>query len=1092
MLFVVAIACISLNACVAADSDLNGAIDNSTLDLNLVNSTGFDSVSKVELSCADLNSDSNINDLKSNSNSVFNITEKNYHNYFDSNGKLNNSLVSNNDTINLSGNFTNKSFIINKYLKITSFDQDAYLYNCQILFNGVKNKDSKYTVSISNLNMESNVNKKSQILINSSSNIAVYDNVFFTSGYHSYPIAIETSNLTRIYNNTIRTIVSDKYNWNSSQSSENSSWQHSGITLRGSFNNSIIDNHITVEDSYGIYLCFPESNYNLIANNTILCSVEKPSFWGYGIYVTGINNQIYDNSIIGMFRGIYTSKGYNQIVGNKIYNVDGVDLQNPSVKGGDYAIYASSNSVVANNSIFNSNVFKAGILVGANSEVYGNYIEITSNSSGLRIGAEENGSNSKVYNNTVYFLNGNGITVDGNPKNVYIANNTLISLIETGASSGSGSGVGINVKYQSKSKRPYNLTVLNNTVITSGECAIDISQASIDLWVCKDNNVSGKLIIYPKDSSYVPGTGGGKVYNVNNKNFNEFFNEDGTLSSKVKDYDTLIFKGNFSLKSNKLIISKILTLVGSNAKFINTTICVYSPNCTIKNITIVNNDKSKQNLWGIYVCGVDNVKILNNKISVWDKNTSYAIYICDSKRNTVANNVLKSQGNNLVFTLLCYEVHNSKFQNNTIRTVGTGELYPYYDSICIDGEHSINELSKTYGVIFDYSSNNTFDKNKVNVTSSVKGFQIAYKPSVNILYGLYLYYDSDYNKITNNVIWVQGHDPFLYGLGCSGDDTGKGVTTADYNVFKKNKITVKGDYFANGIILRTGSLHTILEGNKLTLRAINYTYGVNLEICGYTTIKNNAINSSAKGNYGIELYSSWGNNIKANTIASNASYTESIGAYASSGNNFTDNYMVSWGDAKHKPGQGPEHPDSVKLQNVAMWFESGSTDNLISNNIIRTNAKYAIKFASGSTGNTVSGNKLYARSKGGNAVVSDAVGGNNVHSNSGTSINGNGNYEGNGSSNIDIEDPIYRNGSSDISGSSNSNGASALGAVDYNLQANALSDADSGSGDSGSSGSASELISKSAYSQYTIPLIVLFVIGLFCYSFLSNKNSDDE
>lgn len=1063
---------------------------------------GLTTVSATD--CDMVVSDSNLNDnvsdiLDMGSSHIIHITEENYSDYFDSNGNLNNSLVLVNDTIDLSGNFNNKSFIFNMPLKITSINKDAYLYNCQVAFINVTSGlgDSE----VSNLNMDSTVPQKILILVENSENVSVLNNILTSSAYHSYPVALETSNYILVLNNTIKTMVSNREELNSGnvhlneEVSDNSSWQHSGITLRGSHHNLIEGNDITVEDSYGIYFCYPLSNYNNVLNNTIRCSINHPSFWAYGIYITGSNNSISKNTISGMYRGISVTKSDNIISGNKIYNITGVDLSNPEIKGGDYAIYSSTNTIITNNSIYNSNVFKAGILVSANCEVYGNYIEITTNQSGIKIGGEEGGSDSRIYNNTVNFLSGFGILVDGYPENVYIGFNNLSSnycLVSDISGLGKGQGIGIYIKYQSRFKRPYNLTVEFNDIVTSYNIAIDMSQSSLDLWYCKNNEVYGKVILYPNSTGYVPTERKGSTYYITPSNFNKFFDSDGGLSNIVGDYDTLIFTGDFAPKSHKLILSKLVNIVGNNGRFINTTFCVYAPGCTIKNITIENNGTMNCNLWGIYVNEANNVTIIGNNISVWDRNTSYAIYLCDSIGSTISNNNLKAQGDELTFTLLSYEIYDCLFENNNITAIGTGILHPYIETICFDGVHSISELSKTYGVIFDSSSNNKFIHNDINVTSLVKGFQVPYNPSVNILIGLYLYYDSDYNNISNNNVWVEGHDPFLYGIGCSGDDTSKSVTTADYNIFKDNNVTVKGDYFSTGLILRHNSINTLVDNNYINLNAINYTYGITLELSGFSNVVNNKINNSAHGNYGIELYSSWSNNIGGNTIYSDASFTESVGAYGSSGNNFTNNVMISLGDSLFNPAQGPEHPDAVNLKNVAMWFDSRSSGNRIEGNLIYTDAPYGIEFAGGSTGNYVGNNNIYAGSSYGDGAILDNVGGNTVSNNKGQifngTINAGGSMVANGSSN-------YQNDAI-LSDDSDVNGASGNGAVDYGLVANALSSAGIGSGDVASaSANAYELNqasmgAKSGNSQYVVPLIILFIIALFCYSFLSERKEE--
>jgi len=1111
------------------------AVDNET---NLTCDVSCDDVLEIAVSESSI-SDENFNDLcvddylkssdlengkigsndSSKGSVVHTITEETYSNYFDSNGNLNNSLVSINDTINLSGNFTKKSFVFNIALNVTSTNKDAYLYNCHVAFVGVNNTDSDYVCEISNLNMKTTVNEKLVIEINSSSDVRIVNNVIYSTGSNSYPISLVDNAVNCVVaNNTIKTAVPRVSSGNENESNDNSSWQHSAITLLDAYYNEILDNNITVEDSYGIYLCYGHStsDYNIIRNNTIKCSVDNPTFWAYGIYLMGSYNEVLNNTISGMYRGVSAANGYNIIAGNKIYNITGVDLLYSDIIGGDYAIYGSNNAIIANNSIYNAEVSKAGIIVGVNSDVYGNYIEIVTNNTGIKIGGEEGGSNSKIYNNTINFLSGYGILIDGYPNNVSVLNNSINSLSSIGAAKASGEGVGIGAKYQSSRKRPSNITIEDNKIFTSNDYAINISQVSYDSYICKDNKIYGKNILYPEHIESSEIIKDGEVYTVTEKNYNEFFSSDGKLSSKVKSGDTLIFKGNFTPKG-KIILSKSVNIIGDNAILKNTTICVNTHGCTVSNLTIINNGTDNCNLWGIYVYESDNITITNNNISIWDKNTSYGIYLCDSIGSNVSNNTIRCQGDELVFALLNYEVYNSTFENNDILAIGTGELYPYIETICFDGVHSISELSKTYGVIFDYSSNNTFLHNNINVTSTVEGFQVPYQPSVNILIGLYVYYDSNNNNISENNVYVSGRDPFLYGIGCSGDDTSKSSTTADNNTFKNNNITLDGDYFTMGLILRHNSLNTSVDNNTFNLTSNNYTYGITLEISGFSNVTNNKIYTNAFGNYGVELYSSWANNIESNTVYASGSYTDGIGLYSSSGNSISYNSIVNRGDEINDPAQGPEHPDVVDLANVGILISQDSNYNTLTNNDIESDHSSSISITSGSTNNIIQNNTLSANGTSGDASISDSVGGNSISNNTGTAKSYS--YSGKQSSSSQSNSTKYSNNTSNsnsnsdsnsnqssnantnstISGTSSQNGASNFGSTNTNFQSNAKSSAEAGSGDTSPSDSSSPSVkeilpasTKALSSPFAVPLILSLLLAIFFYSFLASRDDDDE
>ena len=413
-------------------SDMENAVSANENDISDIKETSLSASDIDNLTISDGS------DIVS-ANSVHTITEETYSDYFDKNGNLNNSLVSIGDTIDLSGNFTNKSFIFAIPLNVTSVNEDSNLMDCLVTFVNVTNTDS--TAVISKLNMTSNIDMKLMIVVNASTNVQVVDNNLFSSGTNSYPISLVSNTMySTVANNTIRTVVSNRFAHNvDKETSDNSSWQHSGITLMDSYYNTIDNNDVTVEDSYGVYLCYGHStsDYNNITNNRIRSTVDNVSFWAYAVYVMGRSNYIFNNTIDGFYRGISATDGYNVIVSNKIYNNTGRAALSSDAAGMglDYAIYSSNNAIVANNSIYNCEaVLGAGILVGTNTSCYGNYIEIIGNGSGIKIGGEDGGdaghSNFYVENNTILYRGGTGILIAGYPNNVVIQNNYIDSVDE--------------------------------------------------------------------------------------------------------------------------------------------------------------------------------------------------------------------------------------------------------------------------------------------------------------------------------------------------------------------------------------------------------------------------------------------------------------------------------------------------------------------------------------------------------------------------------------------------------------------------------------------------------------------------------------
>ena len=1116
----------SLESSPVSSMDL-GASDSIDSDVELGSSDSIDSNADLGIS-EDIESDVISSDeiLKENADSeiigddgktVHTITENDYSNYFDSDGNLINSLVKANDTINLSGNFSNKKFIINIPLTITSTENDAFLKNSPIYYQGVDNENFAYDAVVSNLKIESNLANISAVWVIGSSCIKVLNNDIFTTGHNGYPVSLDSFTYNCIVeNNIIKTVVpvntavssSEVNNDEEENTGDNSSWQHSGISLRDAHWNSIVNNDITVENSYGVYLCYGASisNNNIIANNTIRATAETPSFWSYGVYLTGNYNRVENNTIIRMYRGIHSSYPHNIIVGNEIYDINGFDENNGI--GGDYGIYGGNDTLIANNSIYNADLIGAGILVGSNSDVYGNYIQINSSGDGIRIGDVEGGHNSKVHDNTIDFLSGAGISIKGTPKDTEVYDNIVNSLSDIGANQGSGLGIGILSIYQSRSNRPYNISIYNNTIYTSNDYAINIAQSSTERWLCENNSIGDKSIINPIATDYSPEWGDGTVYQVTEENYNTYFDSNGKLRDIVKDGDILVFSGSFSPKG-KIVLNKIVSLIGDNAFLRDTTILLNTSNCKVQDFNIVNNgtDDGNCNLWGIYVYEADNEVITGNNITIWDKNTSYGIYLCDSYNNTVANNSIRCQGDNLVFALLTFETYDTLFENNSILAIGTSELYPYYETICIDGVRSISELSKTYGVILDFSSDNQFIHNDIEVTSTVEGFQVPYNPSVNILIGLYIYYDSNRNNISENNVYIHGHDPFLYGMGSSGDDTSKSVTYACENIFSKNNITIEADYFAMGMILRHNSQDTLVKDNYFRLDSNNYTYGITLEISDGSKILNNTLNSTSKaGIYAIEGYAASNNDISYNKIYSEGSFS-TIALYASNHNNITHNLIRARGSESQDPAQGSEHPDSVKLFNTGISLQQYTNDTNISDNDIEHDAPFAVDVDETCTETTVANNILSASAGGGNNAINDRSGkavisgntGNKYHkqgSNEGSKPSNPSNSQGNSGNSI-----IHTNGTSSYSGNADSSGSSALGQIDLGLIANALSSLGEGIGDAGGSesGDTSDLlvseieeIASKTLSGIYVPIVALILILVFCFSFLGAKNEDDD
>ena len=179
VLFVLVFLLIGLNAISAADSNddslnLTDSMDSTVVDtviddvdiesessensnlLDESSSTDLQSDviegSDLEADSTELTDDDSKSTLGAGEKTVHTITEANYSEYFDSNGNLINSLVKANDTINLSGNFSNKKFMINIPLTITSLESNAFLKNSPIY---IPNSSSRMKQSLKNITHQS-------------------------------------------------------------------------------------------------------------------------------------------------------------------------------------------------------------------------------------------------------------------------------------------------------------------------------------------------------------------------------------------------------------------------------------------------------------------------------------------------------------------------------------------------------------------------------------------------------------------------------------------------------------------------------------------------------------------------------------------------------------------------------------------------------------------------------------------------------------------------------------------------------------------------------------------------------------------------
>ena len=903
------------------------------------------------------------------------VTSSNYNSYFSGSGELIGSVVNTGDTLNLSGDFSGKDFIINKNITVAG--------SGGTITNGIVKLTSGASGSaVHDLKIRNTENFHQGIYLLGATNCAIYNNNIENKGQSSYAITlIEGADYNKVYDNTLRCQGADYGHGTRSTS----------VILLGRSNNNIIENNdIKSDDANAIYLSsYPggefkggESFNNIIRNNNIKYMVNVTS-WAYGIQLMGGNNTVQSNKINGAYRGVSSSNfPLNKVINNTIY-VTGIDFSSKALSGGDYGIAIAANATVKDNTITGLFV-GSGISVGDYSVVENNFVNASKG-----YGIEATGDNVQIINNEIYTVSSAGIHQQGKFEGIVVDRNTIISQ----------SGIGVLLSKSSKTKYPSNIKITNNHIETSNTYMINAAEADKDSWTINNNTGTGKILTPSGEVDptipdfYFNGT----THNITPANYHSYIDGDGNLlTDVVHDGDILNFTGKFENK--QILVSSTVKLTGPNPIFTNSTICVTSDSVWIENLTIINKNAS-HNAWGIFVADTKVIKIINNDITVYDPTSAYAVYIYKSSKVYVEKNKLTSHGSNLTYTLLGYGAEECEFKENTVNCIGTGIIHQFESSRdingnasevcigqciclgdvlkehCLDGTNIVPELYRTYGILMIKSSNNTLVGNDVSVTSLVS--EAFVKNSTNSLVGIDFYYDCDNNLISNNKINVTGLDNYLYGAGAIAYPTSQvGSSTARNNTFIFNEISVNGYEVAEGLIFGEGCDDTKALGNTIDLNAANTIYGITLESSHNSKIMDNHISMASDAAYGIEAYKSNSNLIENNIISGEGKLIAGFAGTNTNNNVIRSNTITSKGTDSNK---NMRH-DVIKAANSGIYMEGASKGNLVDSNNITTELGYPVDLSADSKGNTVTYNYLKGEKGSGDKGVNNSLG-NTVHDN---------------------------------------------------------------------------------------------------------------
>lgn len=377
-----------------------GAADN-----NVTNISNFDNENLEVI-------DVKMSDEISSSNS-HNIDSDNYNTYFNNEGVLKSNVVSDNDTINIVDNFSEKKFIFNKPINVVGFSSNNFK-NCIFTFNAEASGSN-----ISNLNIFNTKDNNIGIFLNGASNCLINNCFINNTGKESFAICVANgANNNSITNNKL-TAYGKTYGHGTRSTTP--------LLISGSDYNFISNNIINCDDANGIYLSRFEyqyidvglSNYNIIYNNTVKYNI-LPTSWSYGIYAMGKYNTIDSNKVIGAYRGIVTSDNGNIIINNYIVNITGLDYADLTKEiGTDCVIYAQVDSIIINNTIENAKISSKGYGINADkgSIIENNSIHLINSANGIKIK-----SNSIIKDNT--------FIVPSSSKNVIVFDNDATNITE--------------------------------------------------------------------------------------------------------------------------------------------------------------------------------------------------------------------------------------------------------------------------------------------------------------------------------------------------------------------------------------------------------------------------------------------------------------------------------------------------------------------------------------------------------------------------------------------------------------------------------------------------------------------------------------
>ena len=835
------------------------------------------------------------------------IDDNNYNDYFDNYGLiLENSNISDGDTIKL-GNVSNKDFIIEKSLTITSNSSSDILTNVSFYF--FEGSDNS---TISGLNFVNHDAEEHAITVIEATNIEISDNVIDVQSIdtiddHLYAICLLYANNLNIQansityvgktngtasNSAIRVIESEgvEISFNTISATLSScdvDWTNNIIKSSGLYFAScddlvLLGNDILIEYSnvtaemdtiYGIYIKesdgveVSENNFEMLGHT-----------YAYGLSIQGDEFAVSDNEfkivsdenyacgvdIEGESAGIVDSNTIEVIsptVAYGIYacdwNMDGqtVNYTNNDIYGDAYAVYGMEL------------LFGEEALIDCNGIIlYGNYT--------IGIAEMMIDDVAIVTNNDIYAF---GVKTDMEDMGDMVPATTVgifsmgDSLISGNAITSSGNWTVHNTASDSE--------ITENYLVSKDLLGDDSVNDTSDEAIVKDN------IPLTNETNY----------NLTNDTFFLFFDVLGNLRNNITA-ESLTFIGEFSGLIDVIYIERPIALLGDDAVLYDLGITILSENVTVENFTFISESLSE--IINIYES--DNVSISssdfivqgladhdNTIIHVFDSDNvlinintfNFTVETNDTYKNTV---ILVEESDDLVIDT------NEIISYLPARSIDWGTGTVYSEGVFLEDCNNAILDDNTIGVVSNgqistydtiYAAHITGDNvtvinNRISVIEAPYGYAL-------VITGEDFFIEDNYIAVGENSTYACGIDVESNSNGVinhnsiiSMGDSSYGIYTANWAGDVKADITNNEiDSIGNSVFaLSLSGSEVLVENNTISVEG-NFTTGIASKV-DEIIINNNTINSYGT-NIGTPLgYDSFGVYTRAIYIASgNATIT---------------------------------------------------------------------------------------------------------------------------------------------------------------------------------------------------------------------------